>query len=53
MKTSIFLTLMFCFLISRNANSQNLSDRFEGNWEGKGTLMSSEASFKMNWNNIF
>lgn len=52
MKISIFLSLIFCLLISPNVNSQTLSDRFEGSWEGKGTLMGSEAHFKMNWNNV-
>ncbi len=32
--------------------SQNLAEKLEGSWEGKGTLMGAEADFKLNWDKI-
>ena len=46
------LFILIGFSIPVEIHSQNLSDKFEGSWEGSGTLMGSETDFKMNWDKI-
>lgn len=52
MKYTLFNIVILSFLIFGKVHSQNLSDKFEGSWEGKGTLMGAETSFKMNWDKV-
>lgn len=52
MKNIFISVITICLMIPGMIHSQNLSEKLEGSWEGKGSLMGSEADFKMNWDRI-
>ncbi len=49
-KPTLILLLLVCFAQS-SSKAQTLTS-FLGSWEGKGTLMNSEANFEMKWEQV-
>lgn len=52
MKKLFAINIILCLMIPGLIYSQSLPEKLQGSWEGKGTLMGSEADFRMNWDMI-